>query len=140
MNISESWDRISRWHNLHTPPGQFKLNRGASPLAIGMFEQLIGVSLPEDFCESLSIHDGGDFWLAHYGEILSLKSITANWNQYNKWQEIGQYAVEGEDEWTPRDITGPIKPIFWNPKRIFLTDNGGSDHLTLDLHPPPDGN
>jgi cell wall assembly regulator SMI1 len=35
-------------------------------------------------------------------------------------------------------IDGPIKPIFWNTKRIFVTDSSG-DHLTLDLDPPEEG-
>ncbi len=40
--------------------------------------------------------------------------------------------------WIPREINGPIKPIFWNPRRIYITDNSGN-HLTLDLDPPEDG-
>ena len=139
MDIALSWKRISEWHEKNTPPGKFTLNSGASALAIGTFEQLIGESLPDDFCESLSIHDGGDFWIAHFGELLSLNSIKRNWHHYRKWQASGEFAVEGESIWTPRDISGPIKPIFWNPKRVFVTDNGGGDHVALDLDPPPEG-
>lgn len=41
-------------------------------------------------------------------------------------------------DWQPTDISGPIKPIWWNTKRIHLTDNSG-EHLTIDLDPPPNG-
>ena len=57
---------------------------------------------------------------------------------YRDWQARGEYAIPGGEDWTTSAIEGPIKPIFWNVKRLFITDNSG-DHLTLDLDPPPRG-
>ena len=139
MGISESWNRIIEWHDRNTPEGEFTLNPGASSQALESFAQLIGEDLPDDFCESYSMHDGGNFWLAHFGELMSLDNIKGEWKKYKEWQSEGEYAIDGDPLWNPRDLDGPIKPIFWNPKRIFFTDNGGGDHLALDLDPPSDG-
>jgi cell wall assembly regulator SMI1 len=57
---------------------------------------------------------------------------------YREMQTQGEYAIHGSDSWAPDSIDGPIKPSFWNPKRICLTDNSG-DHLILDLDTPDEG-
>src|ERR1700677_3273303 len=54
---------------------------------------------------------------------------------YSAWQAKGEYAT---GDWRAHDIKGPIKPVFWNKRRIYITDNSG-DHLTLDLDPPENG-
>src|SRR5262245_44185761 len=101
---------------------------------------MIGMKLPDDFKESLRIHDGGNCdccacSLPEYGDFLPLAQILADWKTYKRWQEDGPYA---RPDFVPPDLNGPIKPIFWNTKRIYVTDNSGN-HLTLDLDPPPDG-
>ena len=94
--------------------------------------------LPKDFRESLLLHNGGDCWILWYGELLTLNSILDQWNMYREMQSRGEYAVLSDDGWSANSIDGPIKPVFWNPKRICVTDNSG-DHLILDLDPPDDG-
>ena len=134
-SIAESWTRIVEWMNQHEVP--FPLHVGASDLKIEVFEREIGSTLPDDFKESVRIHDGGDCWVPwRYGDLLSLEQILKQWKMYRDWQSKGQYA--NEDDWIPEEIKGPIKPIFWNLKRIYITDNSG-DHLTLDLDPPKKG-
>src|SRR5262249_44725352 len=132
-SIAESWERIRAFY-----PHQI-LNPGATPAAIAAFEEAIGLVLPDDFKESLRLHDGGDdFWFTETsGEFLSLDGMLKQWKMYRQAQRKGEYATEDED-WEASDIEGPIKPIFWNTKRIFVTDNSG-DHWTLDLDPPEDG-
>ncbi len=138
MSIAKSWKRIIAWHDSNTVPGKFKLHEGASPSEIDTFEKAIGESLPKDFRESLLLHNGGDCWILWYGELLTLNSILDQWNMYREMQSRGEYAVLGDDGWSADSIDGPIKPVFWNPKRICVTDNSG-DHLILDLDPPDDG-
>ena len=138
ISVAESWKRIAAWHEEHAPPGKFKLNPGASAEAIRSFEATIGTKLPEDFRESLRLHDGGSCWILWYGELLTLDRIEQQWREYRDRQASGDYAVDGDPSWAPLDIDGPIKPVFWNTKRIYVTDNSG-DHLTLDLDPPEDG-
>jgi cell wall assembly regulator SMI1 len=134
--VPESWERIVAWLQEHAPRHSFPLNPGASDAAIAAFEDAIGSKLPDDFKESVRLHDGGDCWIPpSHGELLSLDKILEQWRMYQSWQQRGDYA--GAD-WIPPQIKGPIKPVFWNLKRIYITDNSG-DHLTLDLDPPEDG-
>ena len=102
------------------------------------FEKEIDARLPDDFKESLRIHDGGGWWVPwRHGDLLSLEQILEQWKMYSDWQAKGEYATGG-DNWRADNIKGPIKRVFWNKKRIYVTDNSG-DHLTLDLDPPADG-
>lgn len=137
-SVAESWQRIEAWYADIGEDLSKWLAPGASEIAIERFEQEIGARLPEDFKESVRVHDGGGWWVPwRHGDLLSLEGILEQWKMYSDWQAKGNYATEG-DEWVPRDITGPIKPAFWNKQRIYVTDNSGN-HLTLDLDPPPDG-
>jgi cell wall assembly regulator SMI1 len=137
QTVGESWARIVAWLKEHAPGYSFPLNEGASAAAIAAFEDAIGAKLPADFRESVQLHDGGDCWMPpSHGELLSLDQILEQWKMYSSWQQKGEYAVG--DDWVPRHIKGPIKPVFWNQKRIQITDNSG-DHLTLDLDPPNGG-
>ena len=125
MSIAKCWDQIIRWHETNTPPGTFTLNDGASGDTIAAFERRLDLRLPPDLKESLQLHDGGDCWLFWFGDFMSLDAIERQWLMYSEWQANA--------------ISGPIKPILWNKKRIYLTDNSG-DHLTLDLDPAESGN
>jgi cell wall assembly regulator SMI1 len=139
MSIADDWIRIAAWYDGNTRPGKFRLNPGATPEAVAAFEYVIEAELPADFRESLLLNDGGtDAWILWHGELLTLDKIREQWEMYREWQANGDYAVEGDEDWTPNAIDGPIKPIFWNVRRLPITDNGG-DHLALDLDSPPDG-
>jgi cell wall assembly regulator SMI1 len=134
--VAESWERIERWYAEHIPDRPPSLAPAASETTITEFESEIGANLPEEFKESVRIHDGGGWWVPwRHGELLSLAGVLAQWRMYSEWQAKGDYAT---NEWTANDIKGPIKPVFWNKKRIYVTDNSG-DHVTLDLDPPPEG-
>ncbi|AMV26150.1 SMI1 / KNR4 family protein [Gemmata sp. SH-PL17] len=67
---------------------------------------------------------------------MPLARMLEQWKVYSDWRAKGEYAV-GEN-WEPRRIEGPIKPVFWNQLRVYVTDNSGN-HLTLDLDPPAGG-
>jgi cell wall assembly regulator SMI1 len=137
-SVAESWQRIEAWYAENAYPLDKALAPGASGSAIKKFEKAIGTKLPDDFKESVRIHDGGGWWVpGQHGDLLSLEGILEQWKMYSDWQAKGEYAT-GSDDWRAEDIRGPIKPVFWNKKRIYVTDNSG-DHLTLDLDPPAKG-
>jgi cell wall assembly regulator SMI1 len=136
-SVIESWQRIEGWYAENANSLTNSLAPGATQAAIERFEKEIGAKLPDDFKESVRVHDGGGWWVPwRHGDLLSLEGILEQWKMYSDWQAKGNYAT-GED-WVPRDIKGPIKPVFWNKQRIYLTDNSGH-RLTLDLDPPADG-
>jgi cell wall assembly regulator SMI1 len=136
-SVTESWQRIEAWYAENVHELTDSLAQGASEAAIEQFEKEIGARLPDDFKESVRVHDGGDWWVPwRHGDLLSLEGILRQWRMYSDWQAKGEYATG--DDWVPRDMTGPIKPVFWNKRRIYVTDNSGN-HLTLDLDPPAGG-
>lgn len=139
-SIQESWERLAAWYAENAPEYSFfKLNPGASKKKITAAEKTLGVQLPDDFKESLQIHNGGDCWIQpYYGELLSLEQIVKQWKMYRQWQKEKGYADPESDEWQANKLRGPAKKIFWNTKRIYVTDNSGG-HLTLDLDPPREG-
>jgi cell wall assembly regulator SMI1 len=138
MNISSSLNRIAAWYEANTRPGKFRLASGASDEEVASFENAIGARLPDDVRESFTLHNGG---LDHtsilwYGELLSLSQILQRWRTLCEWQAEDGWGLG--DAWKPEEIQGPIKPSWWNPKRIPLVDNDG-DFLILDLDPPGNG-
>jgi cell wall assembly regulator SMI1 len=134
-SIAESWQRIVAWLS-ENAGGAPRLNPGASEQAIREFEAEIGATLPGDFKESLRLHDGGRWWIPCEGEFLSLAGIQAQWSQYVEWQRGDTYGKE--ERLIPRDFEGPIKAIWWSPRRIPLTESSG-DGLMLDLDPSEGG-
>lgn len=136
-SVAESWARIEAWYAEHGPGPLGSLAKGATKSAVDKFEREIGAKLPDDFKESVRIHDGGGWWVPHgHGELLSLEEILSGWKMYAEWQVENGFGMG--DDWKPREIKGPAKNIWWNKQRIHITDNSG-DHLTLDLDPSPDG-
>jgi len=138
--IAEAWDRLAAWYAENAPGYSFfKPAKGATAKEIAATEKTLGVKLPEDFKESVRIHNGGECWIQpYYGELLSLKQIVEQWKMYRKWQKETGYADPESDEWQANKLRGPAKRIFWNTKRIYVSDNSGG-HLTLDLDPPREG-
>jgi cell wall assembly regulator SMI1 len=138
-SVKESWKRIETWYAEHGPGRPSDLAKGATSASIKAFEKEIGATLPNDFKESVRIHDGSGWWVPpRHGELLSLELMLKQWRMYSEWKAKGDYAVEGGESWKPTDLKGPVKRVFWNQTRIHVSDNSG-DHLTLDLDPPPKG-
>jgi cell wall assembly regulator SMI1 len=136
MSVRESWERIASWYDRNTRPGKFWRAPGASESQIDALEEALGSRLPEDVRESYRLHNGTS-WLLHYGEVMALGDVEAVWRRYGGWQRDDGYAVGAS--WQPREIKGPIKPIWWSPLRIPITDNGGGDPVMLDLDPAEGG-
>jgi len=138
-SVRDSWERIAAWIDEYAGRGLFRLNGGVPLKAIEHFEKEIGARLPDDFRESLQIHEldrDPECWISSFGNFQTLEQILKQWKMYCEWQKNEGYGIG--DDWRTNDIVGPIKPVFWNPLRIYISDNSG-DHLTIDLDPPPDG-
>jgi cell wall assembly regulator SMI1 len=62
--------------------------------------------------------------------------VLRQWREYRRWQEEEGWGAGDEYE---TDIEeGPIKPVWWNPLRLPLTDNSG-DHILADFDPAEGG-
>jgi cell wall assembly regulator SMI1 len=139
MGLAESWERILKWYGANTPEGTLTPSHGATRDQLGELEALVGERLPDDFQESYLLHDGTrEGWLLFHGSLRSLAGIAKEWQMYRKWQDEDGYG-KGAD-WQPVQLESPeIKPIWWSPLRLPITDNGGGDPVTLDLDPAPTG-
>jgi cell wall assembly regulator SMI1 len=136
MSVRESWKRIADWYDGSPRRGLIILSAGASEGQLKALEQAIGNHLPEDLRESYLLHNGTSDLLG-FGEVMPLNRVEAMWRMYADWQRENGYGL-GPD-WEPRDIEGPIKPIWWSPLRIPVTDNGGGDPVMIDLDPGEGG-
>jgi cell wall assembly regulator SMI1 len=56
--MRDLWDRLERWITENVPEWLEQLNPGASEEEIAKAERELGVRFPEDFRESLKIHNG----------------------------------------------------------------------------------
>lgn len=139
MDMAAVWGRIASWHEVNTPAGTLRLAPGASEEDITAFEREVGFRLPDDLRASFALHNGseGTFLLWH-GELLSLEGIAQTRREYLWWQEQEGWGA-GED-YEMEDIVGPgpIKPLWWTPLRLPLTDNSG-DHVLADFDPAEGG-
>lgn len=136
--LAEDWERIARWYAKNGVRG-FQLAPGATPQQLADAERELGMPLPEDVRASWALHNGGltdSTWVLTSGDLLPLERIVSQWKRSCQWQRDEGYGL-GE-RFAPRDIAGPIKPVYWSPKRLAVTDNSG-DSLTIDLDPPADG-
>jgi cell wall assembly regulator SMI1 len=127
--------RIAAWYAANTPADTLRLPPGATKDQVRDTEVKLGLLFPDDVHEYFRLHDGLG-WLLYYGWFLSLKELLRQWEMYSEWQQKDGYGI-GPD-WEPTQLSGPIRPVWWNPRRIHLTDNSG-DHMTLDFDAPAEG-
>lgn len=137
MDIASIWQRIAAWYDAHTPEGTLTLVEGAGEDEINAFEEEFGFRLPDDLRTSFAVHNGsGDSFFLHLGELLSLKKVLEQWRMYKDWQVEEGWGT-GEDYGF--ECTDPaVKPVWWNPGRLPLTDNSG-DHIFADFDPGETG-
>ncbi|RYX80736.1 glucan biosynthesis protein [bacterium] len=138
--IVSAWKRIAAWYDANTPEGTLVLAPGASEEEIVHLENTIGFRLPDDLRASFAVHNGvtNEAFLLYHGELLSLKGVLQEHQGRLQWQREDGYGVGPDYE--PRDIesSSPIKPVFWNPLRLPLTDNSGNAVMS-DFDPAPGG-
>jgi cell wall assembly regulator SMI1 len=130
------WDRLAAWYEKNTPH-KLRLAAPASEEQLKAFEKTLGAPLPDDFRAAYLAHNGTENnFILYHGEVLSIQEMTRRWRMYYDWQQKAGFG-RGND-WRTEEIVGPIKPVWWSPRRIPVTDNSG-DHIFLDLDPAEKG-
>lgn len=137
QRVESSWKLIDEvlWEHAHSV---YKaLRKPASDVSIRRLEKTLGTSLPADFRQSLSIHDGlsesGQPCLFDGKLLLSTKRIAEEWSMRCK--------VHGDDDpgGCPNTKDKRIKnDRWWRPGWIPFMDQDG-DMLLIDLDPGPGG-
>lgn len=101
-----------------------------------------GYALPEDFKELYRIADGeaGQEVVLAGEEWLSVRRII---EEYRIWKQLYEEGLFAEDDGTPfgcEPEDAGIKPdLWWNPKWIPLTADGGGNGKMIDLDPTGNG-
>lgn len=140
MGIRQDWKRIEDWTAANFPAEFFRLVDGATEKQIQALERTLGVSLPDDVKESYRIHNGcSDTNMPYTGFLLPIDDIGKFWAACCQQQKEEKWGSPEYDDYQPQCIEGPIKPIWWNPLRIRVTDNCSGGGLTIDLDPPDEG-
>lgn len=148
-SIEELWKRLEAWGQGHAPKMLEDLNPGAPAQEIAALEQTIGRSLPEDFRQSLGVHDGeSDGWpskvFADQGAYLSCSAIAENWSM--RQQVAAQGGQEFSDEEIAEQISsdiitveGPVRPRTFDAAWIPIMDCNGDVFWALDFAPAEGG-
>jgi cell wall assembly regulator SMI1 len=131
------WNRLEAWLAIHLPEILPDLNSPASDTDISELEGIIGKKLPQDFVDSLKIHNGQtDNFRSLFpsGLLLSTSEIASQWAIWKDLLDGGDF--EGcESE--PSDAR--VRNDWWNSGWIPITYDGGGNHDCLDLNPASGG-
>ena len=136
--MREIWARIEGWLRQHAPDALGVLYPPAPPETIRAFETAVGAALPDDYRESLAIHDG------EQGSpvLFSPWALTATEWAVRSWRTMR--SVERElardlPRRVPVVVVGPVAAVWWSESWIPFASNGAGYDLCLDLDPAPGG-
>jgi cell wall assembly regulator SMI1 len=135
------WDRFERWLVSCAPAEALaSLGPAASDAEIVEFEALLCVTLPADVRASYRIHNGQrtDAFprvdgLIDTRTLLSLAEIRHEWTVWEEILDSGAFNGKGG---APK---GPVRPDWWHPRWIPITNDDAGNHECLDLAPAPGG-
>ncbi|MCO1335742.1 SMI1/KNR4 family protein [Microbulbifer sp. OS29] len=116
------------------------LNPGCSEAEIDALEQHVGVALPADLKEFLSVHNGQFFrglGLFFESQFLSTSDIAQRWDS---WRELDEeYMNEDCADYMQSNPDGYIKPLYTNKSWIPLTFDWAGNHMGIDFDPDTKG-
>lgn len=136
----KQWIIYTTWLESKLPNVYNTLNSGCTRDEILSLEQELNVSLPKDFYDLYLVNNGDDSdSLLQVGsflslEFLSLENIKLVWS---RWKDL--YNKNTNNKYCTSKPKGHIKKLYANPKWIPLFDDGGGNHIGLDLDPDVKG-
>ena len=138
--MRELWSRIERWFEDHLPDRTLRLRPGASEVAIARAEAVLDQRFPDDFRESLAVHDGQEDdpqiqWLPAAQRLGSLDAIVRCWRADRSAYDPDPQRLE----WLDRG--GAARQALFHPKQIPIAGSTywDYDRLLLDFIPGPNG-
>ena len=120
----------------------FTLNAGATEADFARLEAVLGYALPEEFKELYRAANGesGTAGVLADEEWLSIERII---EEYGVWKTLLDDGMFADDDGTPYDCEpedSAIKgDLWWNPKWIPLTADGGGNGKMIDMDPTEHG-
>jgi len=135
--VAEAWSRVGQWLEANAPEILENLAGPASDAEFAAREKALGVSLPHDFKTAYRIHNGQHRdipGLTEFGQLLPLKRVVEEWKVWKELLDTGDFAGA-----TSEPNPG-IRNVWWSPRWIPFTSDGGGNHLCIDLEPASGGN
>ena len=142
--MEQVWREILKQIKLASENIYASVNPPADALEIQRLEKAVGVELPQDFRDYLSVLNGQknteeqtrdrntELPLLGFNPFLSITGILESWSMMNEL-----FAKETEPlEWVTED---KIKPYIWRKHWIPFTEYEGSWYLILDCDPGKNG-
>jgi cell wall assembly regulator SMI1 len=132
--MKEIWRRIERWLAANAPEALEALRPPAATEDMRALERSVGAPLPDDFRESLFVHDGQEPELPVFGPwaLLALRQI-------DQYRAVNRNASIGPSGTYPATPEGPVLPLWWSDGWIPFAEDGAGNDLCLDVRPPTGG-
>lgn len=140
LDVKDSWEVIKQKLSQLGCLDKLDLNSGCSQPEIEVLEQHIGVELPAELKEFLSVHNGQFFrglGLFFESQFLSTSDIAQRWDS---WRELDEEEMN-EDcaDYMQSNPEGYIKPLYINKSWIPLTFDWAGNHIGIDFDPDTKG-
>jgi molybdopterin molybdotransferase len=141
-SVSDSLERIRNWLKANAPHVVSYFKPGATDVQIVALEASMGISLPADLRELLSIHNGG----AESGilpssdgfDMMGFSPLNVEEIEYN-YNMLKKLVNDGEFDGRTSDAEEGIRNDWWNASWIPFAGNGGGDYQCIDLNPTDEG-
>ncbi len=135
--MNEFWTQIENWLEENDVNQIYNsLNQGADIEDFENLEELINRTLPQDFKEFYSIHNGQSAdadGLIDTEELMSLERIAEEWQV---WKDLADKAMFEESD---VEADKGIKERWWHQGWIPISYDGSGNHFCLDLSPADGG-
>lgn len=131
--MREVWNEIEVWYKENAPILYEDLRDGASEADLKEAEKKLGFPLPDDYRESLKIHNGRVY--LHDYEYLDLNGAVRESVLMVSLDAEGKFEgwhVEGASD-------GKIQNKWWHKGWIPFAEDSGGNKLCIDMAPGPKG-
>ncbi len=136
--IQASWKRIEQWLEANAEELFDELQPPAPPARIAKVEQTLGVTFPDDFRESLAIHDGQRHkGLALFDTYYCLRPLVAI--PAARDLLLGLRSQLGASVDTGIEAAPGVRPVSWHEKWVPILEAGVRQQICLDLDPSKGG-
>ncbi|GME74618.1 unnamed protein product [Ambrosiozyma monospora] len=141
LSIQEYWVIFENWLRENWQEGYQSLNPPITSDQLQLLETSLDVNLPEDYKESLRIHNGssGSVGLIDGQEYLHHEEIIRQWKIWDDLLHEGMFD-DTADQDSNEDYDSQIHPnCWWCSKWVPFTHDGSGDHFCIDLQPSSSG-
>ncbi len=143
-DIENLWSRLETWADANAPDLLSDLNPGATADQVQALESELGLTLPDAFKASLTVHNGeNDGWpckvFVGCGAYLSTLRIVEEWRQR---KQFGEDIEEDPDELIQLDVItvdGPVRPKMFLTSWVPFLECNGDVFWAMDFSPAAGG-